>query len=426
MAPAPAVPRVVVVGAGFGGLAVVRALRRAPVHTTLVDQHNYHLFTPLLYQVASALLNPSEIAYPARAALRHIRNAEFRLGRIESIHFDTRQVRTDNGAIAYDYLVLAAGSVNNYFGNRSVEERSYALKDLEQALALRNRVLSQFEEASWSQDPLIQKRLLTFAVVGGGPTGVEYAGALSELVGLVLRKDFPTIDISRVQIVLIEATDRLLAAFLPSLQKAAAETLRRKGITVLLNAPVGEMRDGTLQLADGRQLEVGTVIWTAGVQGAGLDTGRETQGGRGRRVKVEPTLQLPGHDEVFVIGDMAEAFQDGAALPMLAPVAIQQGRWVAENIQAMIRGQSPRPFRYRDKGILATIGRNAAVAQIGPLHLVGFLGWVTWLFVHLIMIVGFRNRIIVLLNWAWDYFLSDRPIRLIARAADRSLQTSRR
>jgi len=409
----------VVIGAGFGGLAVVRGLRRVPVETILVDQHNYHLFTPLLYQVASAVLDPSEIAHPARAILRPLKNVDFRVGRVDSVGLDARQVTTESGTIAYDYLVLAAGSVNNYFGNRSIEDHSYALKDLGQALALRNRVLSQFEAASWSQDPVLRKQLLTFAVVGGGPTGVEYAGALCELIHLVLRKDFPRMDMSAVEILLIEASDRLLPAFTPELQQAAVKTLRRKGITLLFNASVGEVGDSVLKLSDGRSLQVGTVIWTAGVRGGELASSVGKTPSRGRRVAVEPTLQLPGHPEVFVIGDMAEVIQDGAPLPMLAPVAIQQGHWAAENIEALIRGQAPRPFRYRDKGIMATIGRNAAVAQIGRLHLAGFPGWVVWLFVHLVMIIGFRNRIIVLLNWAWEYFLFDRPVRLIARATER-------
>ncbi len=226
-------------------------------------------------------------------------------------------------------------------------------------------------------------------------------------------------DMREVEILLIEASDRLLPAFSPELQHSAIETLRRKGITLLFNASVAEVGDGVLQLSDGRTLQAGTVIWTAGVRGAELATSLGQAPSRGRRVAVEPTLQLPGHPEVFVIGDMAEVIQDGAPLPMLAPVAIQQGRGAAENIRALIHGQAPRPFRYRDKGIMATIGRNAAVAQIGRLHLAGFPGWVVWLFVHLVMIIGFRNRIIVLLNWAWEYFLFDRPVRLIARATER-------
>ncbi len=413
-----------VIGAGFGGLAVVRGLRRVPVQTMLIDQHNYHLFTPLLYQVASAVLDPSEIAHPARAILRLLKNVDFRVGRVDSVGLDARRVTTESGTIAYDYLVLAAGSVNNYFGNRSIEDHSYALKDLGQALALRNRVLSQFEAASWSQDPVLRKQLLTFAVVGGGPTGVEYAGALCELIHLVLRKDFPRMDMSTVEILLIEASDRLLPAFSPELQQAAVKTLRRKGITLLLNASVGEVGDSVLKLSDGRSLQVGTVVWTAGVRGGELAGNVGKTPSRARRVAVEPTLQLPGHPEVFVIGDMAELIQDGAPLPMLAPVAIQQGHWAAKNIEALIRRQAPRPFRYRDRGIMATIGRNAAVAQIGRLHLVGFPGWVVWLFVHLVMIIGFRNRIIVLLNWAWEYFFFDRPVRLIARATDRGVPGS--
>ncbi len=411
--------RVVVVGAGFAGLAAVRKLRRAPVDVVLIDQHNYHLFTPLLYQVASALLDPSEIAHPTRKILRSQRNADFRLARVDSIDLALRQVKTDEGSIPYDYLVLAGGSVNNYFGNRSVEAQSFSLKDLSEALALRNHILSQFEQACWTEDPTARRRLLRFVVVGAGPTGVEYAGALSELIGLVLKRDFPRLDMREVGILLVEASDQVLAAFGPDLQEAAIRKLHQKGIQVILRTPVHDMRDGVLQLADGRHLETATLIWTAGVRGAAVGETVLAPLARGGRVPVEPTLQLRAHPEVFVIGDVAEVLQDGKPLPMLAPVAIQEGKWAARNIQCLVKAQPARAFRYRDRGIMATIGRHAAVAEIGPFRLHGLLGWLVWLLVHFMMIIDFRSRLVVMVNWAAEYFFYDRPVRLINRPADR-------
>jgi NADH dehydrogenase len=388
-------------------------LRRVPVDVLLIDQHNYHLFTPLLYEVASALLNPSEIAHPVRAILRRTPNAEFRLGRVTGVDLARRVVVVAGARISYQYLVLAAGSVNNYFGGVSLAERSLGLKDLEAALALRSHLLLQFERASVTPDPEERKKLLTFAVVGAGPTGIEFAGALSELIGLVLRRDFPHLDLSRVEILLIEASDRILSAFAPGLQRAAMRRIQRKGIRVLLQALVREVGDGVLRLQDGRAIPTETVIWTAGVCAPALTATLGQPLGRAGRLLVEPTLQLRAHAEVYALGDLAEI--DGYALPQLAPVAIQQGRWVGHNIARQVHGAAPLPFRYRDKGIMATIGRNAAVVQIGPIRMEGFVGWVIWLFVHLLMIVSFRSRLVVLLNWAWDYFLYDRPIRLIAR-----------
>jgi NADH dehydrogenase len=407
------VPRVVVLGAGFGGLAVVRGLRRVPVDVLLIDQHNYHLFTPLLYEVASALLNPSEIAHPVRAILRRTPNAEFRLGQVTGVDLAGKAVVVGATRIPFDYLVLAAGSVNNYFDGVSLAERSLALKDLEAALALRNHLLLQFERASATSDPEERKRLLTFAVAGAGPTGIEFAGALSELIGLVLSRDFPRLDLSSVEILLIEASDRILSAFAPGLQRAAMRRIERKGIRILLNAPVRDVGDGVLRLQDGRVIATETVIWTAGVRAAPLAGTLGAPLGRAGRVVVEPTLQVRGHPDAYAIGDVAEI--DGYALPLLAPVAIQQGRWAAHNIARQVHGAAAMPFRYRDKGIMATIGRNAAVVQIGPIRVEGFAGWMIWLFVHLLMIVSFRSRLVVLLNWAWDYFLYDRPIRLISR-----------
>jgi NADH:ubiquinone reductase (H+-translocating) len=296
---------------------------------------------------------------------------------------------------------------------------SYPLKDLPDALDLRYRVLEQFERASATADPATRTRLLTFAIVGGGPTGVEYAGALSELVRLVLHRDFPELDVRDVGIHLLEGRDRILPPFSPRLGRAAARTLQRKGIVLHLGVLVRGVRDGVLALADGSSLEAATVVWTAGVRGADLSHGLVPPPAgvtRDGRIPVAPTLQLPGHPEVLVAGDLAlvpDPRHEGRPYPMLAPVAIQQGRHAGRLIAGLLRGQPSRPFRFVDRGTMATIGRNAAVAEIGPLRFSGRLAWLTWLVVHLALIIGFRNRLVVLLNWAWDYLFFDRPIRIM-------------
>ena len=407
-----------IVGAGFGGLSVARGLRRAGIDVVLVDQNNYHLFTPLLYEVGTALLDSSEIAYPVRGIFHRVPNVDFRKGRVTHIDLSAREVRTAEGAIGYDYLVVSAGSVNNFFGNHSAERHSFALKDMGEALALRNQILARFEEASWTEDAARRRLLLSFVVVGGGPTGVEFAGALSELIHLVLRKDFPRLRLDEVEIRMVEAVDHILGAFETRLQEWAVARLLRMGVQVILGSAVEEIGLEEVRLTDGTVLPAATVVWTAGVKASGLGAQLGVELERGGRVPVGPTLQLAGHPEVFVIGDLAHAEdQDGRPLPQLAAVAQQQGKAVARAVQAIVRGQTPQPFHYRDRGILATIGRNAAVVQMGRVRFHGFIGWVTWLTVHLILLISFRSRILVLINWAYDYFFYDRPVRLILWAA---------
>ena len=407
-------PRVVIVGGGFAGLTLARALRRVPGDVTLVDRNNYHLFTPLCYQVASALLSPGEIAQPLRKLLRPVRNSDVRLGTVVGFDLDERCVRTDRGSLDYDYLVVAAGSVNNYFGNKSLEERALGLKELPEAMGLRNHVLEHLEEARWATSGEQRRTLLTFAVVGGGPTGVEFAGALSELVRLVLRRDFHGFDVSEAHVLLLEGSDTLLAAFHPSLREAALRSLRHKQVDVWLNALVKEVRPGEVELTDGRRIEVGSVVWTAGVRGSDVGRMLGVQPDRQGRVPVEPTLQLPGRPEVLVIGDLAGL----NGLPMLIPVAMQEARHAARVIRSMVEGRTPEPFEYHDPGIMATIGRNSAVAELGRLRFSGFPGWVFWLTVHLFNIVTFRARVVTLLNWAYDYFFYDRPVRIMVTAED--------
>ncbi len=411
-------PRVVIAGAGFGGLTCARALKRAPVDVLLVDRNNYHLFTPLLYQVASAVLDPGEIARPVRQLIRPLRNADFLLANVTGADFEQRRLLTDHGPLAYDYLVLASGSQSDYFGNSSLAKHAFGLKDLDEGLAVRNRVLMRFEEARWTDDREQRRTLLTFAVVGGGPTGVEMAGALAELTRLVLSRDYRDLDLGLVRVVLLEAAGFLLGTFAEPLREAARRSLEKKGVEVLLKAKVADVAAGSIRLVDGHEVPASTVIWTAGVRASEVGSAVGFSLGRQGRVQVLPTLQATGHPEVFVIGDLAGPMDDGTPLPMLIPVAMQEGRHVGATIKDLLRGYGATNFRYTDPGIMATIGRNSAVAQLGPIRLTGFLGWLMWLFVHLINVISFRSRIVVLVNWAWDYFFYDRPIRLIVRAAD--------
>jgi len=411
-------PRVVIAGAGFGGLTCARALKNAPVEVLLVDRNNYHLFTPLLYQVAGALLDPGEIARPVRQLIRPLRNADFRQAAITGVDFEQRRLLTDHGPIPYDYLVLATGAQSDYFGNASLAEHTMGLKELDEGLALRNRILSRFEASRWTDDPERRRMLLSCAVVGGGPTGVEMAGAISELIRLVLRKDYRDLDTNEVRVVLIEAAPYVLGPFVPTLRAAALKSLKRKGIEVRLATKVEAVTDSSVRIAGGEEIPAGTVIWTAGVRAS--DVGRATgaQLVRQSRLKVDNTLQVPGHPVVFVIGDLAGATDGDAMLPMLIPVAMQAGRHVAACITDMVGNGGAHAFRYKDPGIMATIGRNSAVAQLGAVHLSGFLGWAMWLGVHLVNVISFRSRVVVLINWAWDYLFYDRPIRLIVRARE--------
>lgn len=408
--------KVVIVGAGFGGLSAARSLRGVDVDVLIVDGHNHHLFQPLLYQVATALLDPSEIAYPVRAIIRRQRNCDVLLAGVREVRLDDHRLVTDRGDVEYDRLIVAAGAVTDTFGLEGARKYAFGLKSLADALALRNHLLRSVEKATTEEDPEERRRLLTVAIAGGGPTGVELAGATSELVGHVLRRDFPRLDIAgQLRIVLVEAADSVLGSFHPRLRKAAAKTLRRKGVELRLSSFVEDVDARGLVLRGGERIDAGTVIWTVGVRGApagGLLADRRTKGGR---IPVERDLSLPGHPEVAVIGDLAWYEEDGQPLPMLAPVAIQQGHWLAQRIAASIGGGAePKPFRYFDKGTMATIGRNHAVAQIGPIRLRGFLGWGAWLVVHLVQLIGFRNKAVALITWGWDYVRIDRPVRLIA------------
>jgi NADH:ubiquinone reductase (H+-translocating) len=401
------------VGAGFGGLQCARALRDEPVEVVLIDRQNYHLFTPLLYQVASCLLAPSEIAAPLRKVFRGATNVRFRQGEVVGVDFDARAVQlADGDRVRYDHLVLAAGSTTNYFGNGELERRSLGLKDLGEALQLRNHVLATLERATVARDGE-HERLLTFCIVGGGPTGVEYAGALAELVRLVLPHEYPELRPSDVRIVLLEGADRLVSMLKPRLSRYAHDALERLGVDVQLGAQVDVVDEDGVRLRDGRHLATGTVVWTAGVRSADLTREVDAPHTPRGRFEVDDRLRVVGRPNVYAIGDSAAVHDaKGAELPMVSPPAMQEGRYVA----AAILGRANRPFRYRDKGTLATIGRRAAVGQVGPFSFTGLFGWLVWLVVHLYYLIGFENRAVVLLRWSWYYVRYDRPIRALILA----------
>ncbi len=408
-------PRVVIVGAGFGGLRAARALAHAPARVILLDRHNYHLFQPLLYQVATAGLEPEGIAKPVRAILRGQRNLEFRLAAMTGLDAAGRVVRTDAGEVPYDHLILAIGGETNFYGIESVARHGFALKDLRDAVAIRDHVLSRFEEAMLEADAATRRALLTFVVVGGGPTGVEMAGAFSELVRLVLSKDYPRLDLAEVRILLLEAGDRLLPAMPPRLSAAAERTLAGKHVDVRLGAAVASYDGREARLKDDAAIPARTLVWAAGAKASALTARLGFETGPQGRIVVEPTLRVPGQPEVSVIGDAAWLAHAEAPLPMMAPVAIQMADTAARNVERALAGLPPEPFRYKDPGSLATIGRSAAVAHVRGLSFTGFPAWVVWLVVHLVQLIGFRNKLLVLIDWAWDYFFYDRAVRLISR-----------
>jgi NADH:ubiquinone reductase (H+-translocating) len=411
-------PRVVVVGAGFGGLHVAAGLARADVDVVVLDRNNYHGFWPLLYQVATAGLEPASIAYPARAILRKYANAHFLMAEVSGVDFDRKLVLSGDQALPYDYLVLAAGSANNYFGDSALAANTFGMKDLDEAEQLRNQVLRAFERAVIEPDPARRAALLTFVIVGGGPTGVELAGAFAELIRHVLRKDYPMLDISQARVLLVEAGERILASFPERLQRSARKRLEKMGVEVKLRTAVASVGDDSVSFKDGTTLQSSTVVWAAGVRAAELVDALGLALGRGARVKVTPELNLPERPEVFVIGDMAylEGFKDGQPYPMVAQVAMQMGKAAARNILARLNDQPLRPFHYFDKGQMATIGRRAAVFDAFGIRMAGFFAWIGWLFVHIIYLIGFRNRLVVLTNWAYSYFTYDRAVRLITGA----------
>ena len=405
----------VIIGGGFGGLQCARKLRNEPVDVTLVDRRNYHLFTPLLYQVASCLLNPSEIAVPLRKIFRGVANVRYREGDVVDVDLVNQAVHlADGDTLHYDYVVVATGSETNYYGNTDVEKHSVGLKDLGEALQLRNHVLECLERAAIATDFDERKRLLTFCIVGGGPTGVEYAGALAELVRLVLPYEYPEIPPGDVEIVLLEGGGRLLSTFPPRLSAYAKRQLESMGVAVCLHMFIASADERRAVTRTGVDINTATIVWTAGVLGDDLSMHPEAPRGRQHRYLVDEHLRIVGAPGAFAIGDVAGARgKRGSELAMVAPPAMQEGRYVARQI---LHGPSRRGFHYFDKGILATIGRRAGVGKVGPFSFTGFLGWIAWLVVHLYYLIGFGNRLRVMLRFGWYYVRLDRPVRVILEA----------
>ena len=420
-------PRVVIVGGGFGGLYAAKSLGRAPVRLTVIDRRNFHLFQPLLYQVATGGLSPGEIASPIRYILKRHRNTQVMMGEVEDIDVGARELLLSGGEkVPYDYLVLATGSTHHYFGHDQWAAIAPGLKTIEDATEIRRRVLLAFEEAEQEPDPEKRRALLTFVIVGGGPTGVELAGALGEIANDTLRHDFRHIDPRDAAILLVESADRLLPPFPPDLSARAEQQLIELGVRTLGGALVTAVDPDGVTVRHGDRVEriaSRTVLWAAGVKPSPLGAVLARFGApldRGGRVLVEADLSVPGHPEIFVIGDLANySHQTGKPLPGVAPVAMQEGRFVARLLRARVEGRKEPHFHYFNKGNLATIGRNKAVAQFGKLHLSGFVAWFVWLFVHLMYLVEFDNRLLVLVEWMYNYFTRNRGARLITGSMHR-------
>ncbi|HTO99490.1 MAG TPA: NAD(P)/FAD-dependent oxidoreductase [Myxococcales bacterium] len=406
---------VLIAGAGFGGLAAARKLARRPgLRVTVIDQRNHHLFQPLLYQVATAGLNPGDIAVPVRAQFAGADNVAVHLGRVETVDLPGKTLSVASGPVlAWDYLILACGAQHSYFGHPQWEDSAPGLKTLEQATEIRRRILSAFESAENSADPQAQRDLLTFVVVGGGPTGVELAGAIADISRTVLVRDFRNIDPRSARVLLLEAGPRVLPAFAEPLSRHAEDDLRALGVEVRTDAAVTGIDPQGVSLG-GERIEARSVFWAAGVQASSLGRSLGVPLDRAGRVQVAPDLSIPGHPDAFVIGDMAHLEEPGRGLvPGLAPAAIQEGRAAARNVLASVQGRPRKPFRYLDKGMMATIGKHRAIAQLGRFRLTGYLAWLAWLFIHILYLIGFKNRFSVFAQWMWSYLFSKRGARLI-------------
>jgi NADH dehydrogenase len=406
---------VIIVGAGFGGLEAARTLaRKAEVHVRVIDRKNHHLFQPLLYQVATAGLNPADIAVPVRAQFAGATNVSVHLGLVSAVDLPGKRVILEDGpTLAWDFLILACGAQHSYFGHPEWEPFAPGLKTLEQATEIRRRILLAFESAENATDPALQNALLTFVVVGGGPTGVELAGAIADISRTVLVRDFRRIDPASARVVLLEAGPRVLPAFAEDLSRRAEGDLRALGVEVRTSCAVTDI-DGNGVAAGAERIEAKSVFWAAGVQASSLARSLAVALDRAGRVPVAPDLSIPEFPDAFVIGDMAHLEEPGRGLvPGLAPAAIQEGKVAAQNVLASIAGRPRRPFRYRDKGMMATIGKHKAIAQTGRFHLTGYIAWLAWLFVHILYLIGFRNRLAVFAQWVWSYMFSKRGARLI-------------
>lgn len=413
--------RIVIIGAGFGGLYATRTLSKADVDIVLIDRNNYHTFTPLLYQVATCAVDPSAIAYPIRSIVRNRSTVQFLLGEVKSIDVTNRQVlvatESSERTESYDYLLVAGGSITNTYGIESIQEHGFGLKDLNDAILLRQHILKLFEQAAWTSDDEERNALLTLVVVGGGPTGLETAGALYELYNYVLKREYNMAYPLQTRVVLLEAMDHILGPYPKSLRNAAVEQLDNLGVEVMLNAQVSEVTEGLVRLKDGRTIRSHTLVWSAGVKASPLASMIGVPLASSGRIPVDRQMQVLNLPEnrVFAAGDITYLEDEkGKPYPMLIPVAKQQGMLAARNMLRLIAGEELENFRYIDRGIMATIGRRRAVAWIFyKIQLTGFLAWLSWLFLHLVTLIGVRNRIVVFLNWVWNYLTYDRSVRII-------------
>ncbi len=411
----PTNPRVVIIGAGFGGLEAAKQLADKPVQVTVIDRTNYHLFQPLLYQVATAALSPADIAAPVRGILGKYENIEVILAEVQAVDVAGRTVRTADREIPYDYLIVATGARHSYFGHDEWEKLAPGLKSLEDAIEIRRRILMAFEFAEKTTDPEARAAAMNFVIVGGGPTGVEMAGAIAEIARETLAKDFRHIDPSNARVILVEGEKRVLASYPEDLSASAQKQLQELGVEVITGTHAGDLTENGLEVA-GKFIPCRVKIWAAGNAASFVGKTLGVAVDRAGRVIVQDDLTIPGHPEVQVIGDLANfASKEGKPLPGVSPVAIQEGRHAATNILHMVAGAKPQRFYYWDKGSMATIGRNRAVADLNFVHFSGFLAWLAWLFVHVIYLVGFRNRILVLFQWAWAYVTFNKGARLITR-----------
>ena len=410
-------PRIVVIGGGFGGIELIKALRHADVQVVLFDKQNHHTFQPLLYQVATSGLETASIVYPFRKAFAKANNFYFRMGEVISIDPAQNYMETSIGGIHYDYLVVATGATSNYYGMQDIETNSIPIKTIEDAIQLRNRIIRHFEQALLTEDDIEKNSLMDYVIVGGGPTGVEIAGALAELRKHVFPKDYKELDMLEMDVHLIEAAPRLLSGMSPEASERALADLKKMGIDVRLNTSVKSFDGQVVELSTGEKLVSKTVLWAAGVKGVPVKGLAQEVIVAGNRIKVDVYNRVEGYENIFAIGDVAAMITEATpkGFPMMAPPAMQQGRLLAKNLQKIIKGQKEKlqPFKYLDKGAMATIGRNKAVADFKSLRMKGFIAWLAWMFVHLIYLVGFKNRVLVLITWISSYFSYDKSNRLI-------------
>ncbi len=406
-------PRIVVIGAGFAGMQTAQSLVSSQARICLIDCNNYHTFIPLLYQVATAQLEPEKIAYPIRTLFRKARNFHFLMAEVQRVDLAAKSLQTNLGQITYDYLVIATGSKTKYLGVAGANEYAFPMRTLAESIQLRNQILNCFEQADQETDPLERRKLLTFVIVGGGATGVELAGALVELIKSPLKRDYPHLDMREVQIFMIQSGERPLVNLPAKLGDYTARKLRNLGVKIHLNTRVNNLSPDTVELSDGQIISTATVIWAAGVEASAPKLSPEIPVAEKEKLVVEPTLQLQNHPQVYAIGDVAFATSEGKPLTGVAPEALQQGVTVARNLKLQLQGKSPQPFKYFNKGRLAIIGRFSGVGKIGKFSFGGFLGWLMWLGVHVTYLPGFRNRLLVIISWFHTYLFRDRAVRQI-------------